>query len=103
MDPEAYQRYLAAYQEEIEDFQGGKRYLELNLFSYLTTSDYIKIYQEARFVVKDLILEISPDALKFKKLFPDKFDFIVNRYKDRCCRDDLLIKANLIILQKFDN
>ena len=100
LDPEAYQRYLAAYQEEIEDFQGGARYIELNLFSYLTTRQYINIYRETRFVVKELILEISQDALQFKKMYPDKFDFLVNKHKDQCSEDDLLIKANLIILQK---
>jgi SAM-dependent methyltransferase len=100
LDPEAYQRYLAAYQEEIEDFQGGARYIELNLFSYLTTRQYLDIYQKAHFVVKELILEISHDALQFKKIYSDKFDFLVNKHKDQCCQDDLLIKTNLIILQK---
>jgi SAM-dependent methyltransferase len=102
LDPEAYQQYLKAYQEEIEDFQGGARYIELNLFSYLTTRQYIEIYQKNHFVVKELILEISQDALQFKKLYFDKFNLLVNKYKDQCCQDDLLIKANLIILQKMD-
>jgi SAM-dependent methyltransferase len=101
LDPEAYQQYIEAYREEIEDFQGGARYIELKLFSYLTTRQYIDIYRAAQFVVKGLILEISPDALRFKKLFSDKFDFIVNKCKDQCCKDDLLIKVNLIILQKL--
>ena len=101
LEPEAYQAYLAANQEEIEDFQGGARYIELKLFSYLTTRQYLKIYQAAHFVVKEIILEISPDALQFKKMYPDKFDFLVNKYKDRCHPDDLLIKVNLIILQKL--
>jgi len=100
LDPEAYQRYLEAYQEEIEDFQGGARYLELNLFSYLTTRQYLDIYRRAHLVVKELILEISQDALQFKKMHPEKFDFLVNKHKERCCQDDLLIKTNLIILQK---
>ena len=100
LDPELYQRYLAASQEEIEDFQGGARYVELNLFSYLTTRQYLDIYRKAHFVVKELILEISQEALQFKKIYADKFDFLVNKHKDRCCRDDLLIKTNLIILQK---
>jgi hypothetical protein len=85
----------------VEDFQGGARYIELKLFSYLTTRQYIDIFREAHFVVKGLILEISPDALRFKKVFPDKFEFIVDKYKDKCCEDDLLIKVNLIILQKL--
>ena len=53
-------------------------------------------------MVKGLILEISAYALRLKKLFSDKFDFIVNKYGDKCCKDDLLIKANLVILQKKD-
>jgi SAM-dependent methyltransferase len=100
LDPEPYHRYLEAYREEIEDFQGGARYLELNLFSYLTTRQYLDIYQRAHFVVKELILEISQDALQFKKMYRDKFDFLVDKYKERCYQDDLLIKTNLIILQK---
>jgi len=102
LDPGAYQRYLEAHREEIEDFQGGARYIELNLFSYLTTRQYIEIYRKAHFVVKELILEISQDALQFRKIYPDKFEFLVNKYKDRCGLDDLLIKAHLIILQKMD-
>jgi SAM-dependent methyltransferase len=103
LDPEAYQRYLEAHQEEIEDFQGGARYIELDLFSHLTTRQYIDIYRGAHFVVKELILELSQDALQFKKMHPDKFNFIVDKHKDRCCQDDLLIKTNLIILEKMDN
>jgi len=103
LTPEAYQRYVEANREEVEDFQGGVRYIELNLFSYLTTADYIKIYQDARLVVKDLVLEISPAALQFKKLFPDQFDLILNKYKNKCSQDDLAIKAHLIILQKGDS
>jgi len=102
LDPEMYQQYLAAYQEEVEDFQGGARYIQLNLFSYLTTCQYIDIYRKARFVIKELILEISQEALQFKKIYPDKFNLLVKKYKGKCCADDLLIKANLIILQKLN-
>jgi hypothetical protein len=41
----------------------------------LTTRQYIAIYQEAGFVVKELILELSKDALQFRKMYPDKFAF----------------------------
>jgi SAM-dependent methyltransferase len=102
LDPEAYERYIETYREEIEDYQGGARYIELKLFSYLTTRQYIDIYRAAGFVVKESILEISPEALRFKEVFPDKFDFIVDKNKDQCCEDDLLIKVNLIVLQKLN-
>jgi len=102
LDPKAYREYLEAHQEEIEDFQGGKRYIDLDLFSYLTTSGYLEIYQDARFTLKELLLEISPEALRYQKLFPDEFEAIVHQQQHRCRRDDLLIKANFIILQKSD-
>jgi SAM-dependent methyltransferase len=102
LDPRAYQGYLEAHREAVEDFQGGARYIELELFSYLTTRQYLEIYRKAHFVVKELILEISQDALRFKKMYPDKFEFLVNKYQDRCCRDDFLIKTHLVILQKID-
>ena len=100
LEPEAYQRYLQDHREAIEDFQGGLRYIELGLFSYLTTPAYLKIFQEAGFAVKELILEISQDALQFKQLFPEDFRSLVEKVKDQCSPDDLLIKAHLIILQK---
>jgi SAM-dependent methyltransferase len=103
LEPDAYRCYLEASQTEVEDFQGGKRYIDLDLFSYLTTAQYLDIYHEAGFTVRELILEISQDSLQFKKLFPDKFDFIFKKHQDRCIKDDLLIKAHLIILQKSDN
>jgi SAM-dependent methyltransferase len=100
LDAEAYQRYLTEHQQDIEDFQGGARYRELDLFSYLTTSQYMEIYRQTGFVLKELILEVSQDALHFKKTFPEKFDFITAKHKAKCSQDDLLIKANFIILQK---
>lgn len=98
--PEAYRRYLDSHRQEIEDFQGGARYIELKLFSYLTTSQYLRIFQAAHFVVKELIIEISPDAVQFKQTYPDRFALLVEKQQDKCHMDDLLIKANLIILQK---
>jgi SAM-dependent methyltransferase len=101
LEPQAYQQYLAAYQEEVEDFQGGARYVTLDLFSYLTTRQYLDIYRKTPLAVKELILEISPEALQFKKKYPEMFDLIVDKYQDRCGQDDLLIKSHLIILQKM--
>jgi SAM-dependent methyltransferase len=100
LEPEAYRQYLEAHRSEVEDFQGGARYIELGLFSYLTTAAYLQIFREAHLPVRELILEISPEALHFKKSFPERFHSILEKYPGRCSPDDLLIKAHLLILQK---
>lgn len=96
----AYRRYLEAHRGAVEDFQDGLRYLELDLFSRLTSGEYLAIYREAGFVVQELILEISHQALEYKRRFPREFREMVKRNAGRCGPDDFLIKAHLLILQK---
>lgn len=100
LDQASYRRYLAEYHKEVEDFQDGVRYLELDLFSRLTTGEYLAIYREAGFIVTELVLELSDEALAFKKQFPQEFREMVKRNAGRCGPDDFLIKAHLLILQK---
>ncbi len=100
LDPAAYQAYLEAHRGVVEDFQNGVRYLDLDLFSRLATREYLACYREAGFVVRDLILELSRQALAFKKRFPGEFREIWAAQAGRCAPDDLLIKAHLLILQK---
>ncbi len=100
LDQAAYHRYLAEYHKEVEDFQDGVRYLELDLFSRLTTGAYLAIYREAGFMVTELVLELSDEALAFKQRFPQEFREMVKRNAGRCGPDDFLIKAHLLILQK---
>jgi len=100
LDQTAYRRYLEAHRGEVEDFQDGVRYQELDLFSRLSTGEYLAIYREAGLVVKELILEVSEQALEFKKRFPGEFRALVEAQAGRCGADDLLIKVHLLILQK---
>ena len=100
LDQASYRRYLEEHREEAEVYYGGVPYLELDLFSRLTTGEYLAIYREAGFVVKELILEVSHQALEYKKRFPREFREMVKRNAGRCGPDDFLIKAHLLILQK---
>ena len=100
LEPEAYRQYLEAQRAALEDFQDGVRYLDLDLFSRLTTGEYLEIYREAGLVVKELILEVSDQALAYKQQFPQEFQEILGKYAGRITRDDCLIKAHLLILQK---
>jgi SAM-dependent methyltransferase len=100
LDQGAYRRYLEAHRAPVEDFQDGVRYQELDLFSRLTTGEYLATYREAGLVVKELILELSHQALAYQKRFPREFREIAQTNAGRCTPDDLLIKAHLVILQK---
>jgi SAM-dependent methyltransferase len=100
LDQSSYQRYLEAHREEVEDFQDGMRYLELDLFSRLTSGEYLQIYREAGFIINQLILELCHQALDFKKRFPREFQEMVAQSTGRLSPDDLLIKVHLLRLQK---
>ena len=100
LDDGVYREYLNSYKAEQEDIQSGSRYFELGLFSYLTTSDYLEIFRSAGFVLDDLILEVSAQALNFRKRFPERFAKLEKKYAGRCKPDDFLIKANFVRLKK---
>jgi SAM-dependent methyltransferase len=100
MDADEYKEYVNSYLNNIEDFQSGGRYIALDLFSYLTTSQYVKIFEDAGLNVQELIFEISSASIQFRKKFPVKFAQIVNRNADNCCIDDFLIKSNFVLLKK---
>jgi SAM-dependent methyltransferase len=100
LDEQSYKLYYKKYLNQEEDFQSGGRYIELGLFSYLTTSEYLEIYRKTGFVVDDLILELSSQALSYAKKFPEQFASMADKLKNRCNRDDFIIKANLVRLKK---
>jgi len=45
LDQEDYLKYLQKHKRDIEDFQSGARYIELDLFSRLRTDQYLAIYR----------------------------------------------------------
>jgi SAM-dependent methyltransferase len=101
LDPSAYQDYFKSQLECVEDFQSGGRYVELDLFSKLTTAEYLESYRAAGFRLDSLILEVGRDALAFKRRFPDRFAALARRWAPRCAPDDFLIKANLVRLSRI--
>lgn len=100
LEPEAYRRYFEAERAAVEDFQSGGRYVVLDLFSKLTTRQYLAAYARAGLLRDGLILELSPDALAFRRRFPDRFQAVLVRNAQHCTADDLLVKANFIRLVK---
>ena len=93
-----YRAYFEAERQPEEDFQSGGRYVELDLFSKLTTREYLAAFDGAGFEVESLILEIADNALAYRRAYRREFDQMVAAHPGRTV-DDFLVKANLVILR----
>jgi ubiquinone/menaquinone biosynthesis C-methylase UbiE len=99
LDSEQYMEYFISFLQTNEDFQSGGRYVELDLFSRLSTQEYCEIFQEVGFQIEDLILQLNPKSLAFKTKFSGLFKQLVNKYTSKH-NDDFLISTNLVRLVK---
>ena len=98
LDEGAYGDYVKAHVQPREDFQSGGRYVELDLFSRLATRGYLAAYDKAGFIRDALVVELSPDALAYRKKFPQRWRALLARLDGQCDEDDLIIKANFVRL-----
>ena len=100
LEKDKYKKYIKSLKLDDEDVQGGYRYVELDLFSKLTTQEYIDIYKKNSFQIKDFWVEINSQAVKFRKKFPDKYNKLLTFLPDKCSKKDLFIKSHHIKLKK---
>jgi ubiquinone/menaquinone biosynthesis C-methylase UbiE len=99
LDDRGYKEYYHRMLGEKEYYQNGARYIELDLFSRLRTEEYLQIFHDAGFLIDSLILELSNEAIQFRRKFSDLYKQI--RVRNACCReDDFIIKANFVRLKK---
>jgi SAM-dependent methyltransferase len=98
-DTDKYKQYFKAQRVEFEDFQSGGRYVELDLFSKLTTREYLQCFAQSGYFVEELILEVSREARLFRQMFPDMFCDLIAR-NPTVMEDDFLIKANFVRMRK---
>ena len=98
MDKVEYRKYIDKNVSQNEGFQDGVRYISIDLFSKLKTSEYIDNFIEAGFLINDLWVEISGSALKFLRSYPDFFDRAVIDFN--ISKIDCLIKSHHIKLSK---
>jgi SAM-dependent methyltransferase len=99
LSQEEYKEYFDKFLQDTEDFQSGGRYVEIDLFSKLTTKEYYDLYQDVGFLIDNFMLGISSTSLDFKKKYPDVFETLISKYS-QCVEDDFLIKANFVRLIK---
>ena len=98
LDSDDYQKYFREMLVAEEDAQSGGRYVELDLFSKLKTAEYLDIFNRCGFRVIDLILEVEPLALQFRKEFPERFNGILRKYPWVLCRGSCIDQGNFVIL-----
>ncbi len=96
-----YRAFFEAHRYPAENFQSGGRYVELDLFSRLTSREYLGIYAECGFERAGLIHELSWDAVRFERQYPDVFQALLDRHADRIGRDDLRLRADMVCLQRL--
>ncbi len=99
LNADQYRQYFETQRTEFEDFQSGGRYVELDLFSRLTTREYLRCFAQSGYFVEELILEVSRQARLFKRTFPEIFCDLVAR-NPAVTADDFLIKANFVRMRK---
>ncbi|MBG1260301.1 class I SAM-dependent methyltransferase [Nostoc commune] len=99
LDSEQYMKYFLSFLQTNEDFQSGGRYVELDLFSRLSSKEYCELFKEVGFQIKDLILQLDPKSLAFKTEFSEIFRQLCDKYTNKY-EDDFLISANLVRLLK---
>lgn len=95
-----YRDYVNKYKENCENYQDGVRYIELELFSKLKTSEYLDIYKECGFSVEDLWIEVSERSSCFKSKCKEKFFSIPSAVNDDISIEDLMIKIHHVRLRK---
>lgn len=92
-----YASYVNKWRHLNTDAQSGPRYIDLDLFSRLRTSDYLALFDAAGFDLVDLVLEISTDAVAFRRRWPQRFAKIASDHD--VDHDDLILKTNIVLLQ----
>lgn len=98
-DADAYRAFFESRKLPVEDFQSGGRYVELDLFSKLTTDEYLLSFRGAGLEVEELVAEVCPLALDFERRFPERMDALLRRHEGRITRDDLRTRGLMVRLR----
>jgi SAM-dependent methyltransferase len=93
-----YEDYIRTHRLPSDD-EYFDEYFKQDLFSHLTTADYLDIFARSGFVIEGIVLELSLDALKYLRRHPDMIGRLLQRHP-QCGRDDFFIKSNIVRLRK---
>ena len=96
-----YSDYVNEVSVGVESFQGGARYIELDLFSKLSTNEYLQCYENCGFQIEDLHIEVSKRACEFEKKYPALIKKLEQKIGTDEAYFDLFAKAHHVRLKKY--
>jgi len=100
LEPTAYQNYYQTHlRDEAFELQNGGRYVKLDLFSKLSSQEYIDLYKKVGFQIKSLVVEFSGKTEALSKTPTSIFGQLLKKFPDLSI-DDFSIKIHLVLLQK---
>jgi SAM-dependent methyltransferase len=98
LDPAAYKDYYRTHLRDAAfELQNGGRYIELDLFSKLSSQQYIDSYTKVGFNLKSLIVEFSGKAESLRST--PIFGQLLEKFPQLTV-DDFLVKSHLVLLEK---
>ncbi|MBW4509737.1 MAG: class I SAM-dependent methyltransferase [Scytonematopsis contorta HA4267-MV1] len=98
LEPRTYQEYYYNnLRDDAFEVQNGGRYIELDLFSKLSTQEYIDLYKQVGFKLESLIIEFSQQAEALQST--PIFKRILERHSQLIV-DDFKIKSHILLLRK---
>jgi SAM-dependent methyltransferase len=100
MESDEYQDYVTRWRHLKPDAQDGARYIDLDLFSHLTSQGYAAAFDRAGFEIVESAMEVSTKSLEFRRRYPGRFQLIADRAGVGV--DDLLVKGHVVLARKKD-
>jgi SAM-dependent methyltransferase len=98
LSPSEYQNYYQKYlRDDAYELQNGGRYIQLDLFSHLSSQGYIDIYLKMGFFLESLVVDFShySDLMSTSQIFKD----LLTKFP-HLSESEFLIKGHTIILKK---
>jgi SAM-dependent methyltransferase len=96
LDAAAYRAFFEAHRRPHEDFQSGGRYVELDLFSKLTSDQYFELFAAAGFSRTGLIVYLQKLAFQFERKYPSHWAKLLQHLKGKADQDELRL-AGLVV------
>lgn len=99
LDPPAYRDFFQHHLQAEEDPQAGGRYVPLDLFSKLSSDQYLALYERCGFARRFFAVETCPLAAQFRHAHPTRWQSLLHRHPT-VGEEEFHIKAHYIILQE---